>query len=102
MYGYQLAMLEQRQYSGLLGSLCGHQQETPSTRPGAVPDEEGWYNWEEKSPPTGKLIQIHRNGWEGPSLLVVADYTDPAYQSQQFMNASGLKWRLTGIAKETE
>jgi hypothetical protein len=75
------------------------------TPPEAIPDEDGWYTWTEKRPPEGKLIQVDNDNWddwEGPRLVVVAGPADSAYQYQQFMNVSGLKWRLTGVAKETE
>ena len=59
-----------------------------------VPDEDGWYDWMRDYPPFNKLLIVWREGWEKPAVLF-RDELSP------MTNVSGLKWKLTGITKET-
>ena len=60
-----------------------------------VPDEDGWYDWTRDYPPFNKLLIVRREEWEKPVVLF-RDELNP------MTNVNGLKWKLTGIAKETQ
>ena len=62
--------------------------------PEIQPDKDGWYTWIDKHPPD-KLIQYKHESWD----TAIVGYAKDLYPEA---NISGLKWRLTGIGKETQ
>lgn len=56
-------------------------------------NDDGWHDWMDIRPPDGLLLEIIRDEWDAPLISKREDLPPE-------MNAVGLKWRLTGIAKQ--